>query len=178
MGPKLASATMSAPVDPSTPLACLADGAQQWSRQQADAWIGLLETHKRLTRELDSELERRHGLGLSGVEVLGRLTAADGVGVRLSSLAGETGLSLSRISRVVDLLERRALVGRRPCESDGRAVEAHLTESGRALAAETQVTHLDFVRRRFFDRLEPDELDTLARVFGRMAPADAVRCVG
>jgi DNA-binding MarR family transcriptional regulator len=168
---------MSAPVHPSTPLACLANGSRQWSASQADAWIGLLETHKRLTRELDAELERRHGLGLSGVEVLGRLAAAQGGGVRLSSLAGETGLSLSRISRVVDVLERRALVQRRPCASDARAVEAHLTESGGALAGETQVTHLDFVRRRFFDQLESGELDTLARVFGRMAPADAVRCV-
>jgi DNA-binding MarR family transcriptional regulator len=169
---------MSSPIDPSAPLACLANGTPQWSPSQTDAWIGLLETHKRLTRELDSELERRHGLGLSGVEVLGRLAAADGDGVRLSSLARETGLSLSRISRIVDLLERRALVRRRPCESDARAVEAHLTESGGALAAQTQVTHLEFVRRRFFDQLEPEELDTLARVFGRMAPADAVRCVG
>ena len=169
---------MSASLDPSAPPACLADGAPQWTPSQTDAWIGLLETHKRLTRELDSELERLHGLGLSGVEVLGRLAVADGGCLRLSSLAQETGLSLSRISRVVDLLERRALVRRRPCESDARAVEAHLTESGRALAAETQVTHLDFVRRRFFDRLEPDELDTLARVFGRMAPGAAVHCLG
>jgi DNA-binding MarR family transcriptional regulator len=167
---------MSAHTNPSAPLACLANSTRQWSPSQADAWIGLLETHKRLTRELDSELERRHGLGLSGVEVLGRL-ASDGGGLRLSVLARETSLSLSRISRVVDLLERRGLVRRRPCESDARAVEAHLTESGSALAAETQVTHLDFVARRFFDQLEPDELDTLARVFGRMAPVAAVRCV-
>jgi DNA-binding MarR family transcriptional regulator len=169
---------MSAPVIPPAQLARLAPGTRPWSGSQADAWIGLLETHKRLTRELDSELERRHGLGLSGVEVLGRLAAAAGDGVRLSWLARETGLSLSRISRIVDGLERRALVARRPCETDARAVEAHLTESGSVLAGETQLTHLEFVRSRFFDRLEPGELDTLARVFGRMAPADAVRCVG
>jgi DNA-binding MarR family transcriptional regulator len=168
---------MSAPARSSTQLAGLADGPRQWSPTQADAWIGLLETHKRLTRELDSELERRHGLGLTGVGVLGRLAAADGDCLRLSVLARETGLSLSRISRVVDLLERRALVQRRACESDARAVEAHLTESGATLAAETQVTHLDFVARGFFDQLEPAELETLARVFGRMAPADAVRCM-
>ena len=41
-----------------------------------DAWVGLLETHKQLTRALDAELDARHGLSLSGVELLGRLAAA------------------------------------------------------------------------------------------------------
>ena len=36
-----------------------------------DAWVGLLETHKQLTRALDAELDARHGLSLSGVELLG-----------------------------------------------------------------------------------------------------------
>ena len=32
-----------------------ADGFPQWSALYADAWIGLLATHRRLTRELDAE---------------------------------------------------------------------------------------------------------------------------
>ena len=71
-----------------------------------------------LTRALDAELEAQHGLSLSAVEVLGRLAAAPDRRLRLSTLAGETGLSLSRISRIVDTLEaaravRTALVPRR-----------------------------------------------------------------
>ena len=42
------------------------DGLATWSDAHADAWIGLLETHKRLTRALDAELEAEHGLSLSG----------------------------------------------------------------------------------------------------------------
>ena len=30
------------------------DGLAKWSETHADAWIGLLETHKRLTRELEA----------------------------------------------------------------------------------------------------------------------------
>src|SRR3954451_17048072 len=87
-----------------------------WSDTHAEAWIGMLETHKRLTRALDAEMEAQHGLSLSAVEVLGRLAASSGDrSLRLTALAGETGLSLSRISRIVDTLEDRELVERLSC---------------------------------------------------------------
>jgi DNA-binding MarR family transcriptional regulator len=153
------------------------DGRAQWPQAHADAWIGLLETHKQITRALDAELELRHGLGLSGVEVLGRLAAAEDRCLRLSALAAETGLSLSRISRVVDRLERRGLVDRRPCAADARAVEAHLTPIGLTLGREAQATHFAFVQARFFDQLSAAELTTLAVVFARFAPRSAARCL-
>src|SRR5881398_206685 len=88
------------------------DGLATWSDTHKDAWIGLLETHKRLTRALDAELEAEFGLSLSGVEVLGRLAAAEEHSMRLSIPATETGLSLSRISRITDTLVTRGLVER------------------------------------------------------------------
>ena len=152
------------------------DGLARWSERHADAWIGMLETHKLLVRALDAELEAAHGLSLSALEALGRLAAADGRSLRLSVLANESSLSLSRISRVVDALERRALVRRVPCASDARAVEAHLTDAGLALARRAQATHFASVNARFFDRLSPDELAILAEVFGRFAPRAAAAC--
>ncbi len=152
------------------------DGLSRWSDVHADAWIGLLETHKRLTRALDAELEARHGLGLSALELLGRLAAAPERRLRLSVLATETGLSLSRVSRLVDALEVRKLVERRPCPADARAVNAHLTPAGLKLAREAQATHFADVQRRFFDQLSAGELATLAVVFGRFAPRAAEAC--
>lgn len=152
------------------------DGLASWSDTHAQAWIGLLETHKRLTRELDAELEARHGLSLSGLELLGRLAAASGRHLRLSVLAVETGLSLSRVSRIVDVLEARKLIQRRSCRADGRAVEAHLTEAGLALTREAQAAHFASVRRRFFDQLQPAEIEVLAEVFERLSPRAAAAC--
>jgi DNA-binding MarR family transcriptional regulator len=152
------------------------DGLASWSDTHADAWIGLLETHKRLTRALDAQLEARHGLSLSGLELLGRLAAADDHHLRLSTLAREAGLSLSRVSRIVALLEAGGLVKRQPCGEDARAVQAHLTGSGLRLAREAQATHFASVQHRFFDQLKPGELDVLAAVFGRLAPRAAASC--
>ena len=141
-----------------------------------DAWIGLLETHKHLTRALDADVYARHGLSLSSVELLGRLAAADDRQLRLSALAAESGLSLSRVSRIVDHLERRGLVERRQCDEDARAVNARLTTTGLALARKAQATHLEIVRERFYDQLEPGEIETLTAVFGRFAPHAAETC--
>jgi DNA-binding MarR family transcriptional regulator len=149
------------------------DGVTTWPDRHAQAWIGLLETHKQLTRMLDAQLEARYGLGLSALELLARLAAAEGRCLRLSALALEAGLSLSRVSRIAGALETRGLVERKPCSDDARAVEAHLTPAGLALMRAAQETHFASVQRHFFDRLEPGELDVLAEVFGRFAPRTA-----
>ena len=154
------------------------DGLARWSKTHADAWIGLLETHKKLTRALEAELEAEHGLSLSGLELMGRLAAAEGRILRLSTLADLTGLSLSRVSRIMDLLEARKLVERRLCPADARARNAWLTDAGLELLRAAQATHFAGVERRFFDQMEPDEVATLATAFGRFAPEGGGTCSG
>src|SRR4051794_22138459 len=152
------------------------DGLTQWSDTHADAWIGLLETHKRLTRALDAELEAEYGLTISAIEVLGRLAAADGRCMRINELATATGLSVSRISRIADTLESRELIERRDAMFDARAVEAHLTKAGLDLVRAAQASHFASVQTRFFDELSEAELKTLAAGFGRFAPRAAAAC--
>lgn len=141
------------------------DGLVSWSDTHAAAWIGLLETHKRLTRELEAELEAMHGLSISGFELLSRLGKAEGHALRLTTLAAEAGLSLSRVSRILDVLQRRGLVERRPDADDTRAKNAWLTPEGLDLVREAQMTHFAGVERLFFDRLAERDVETLARVF-------------
>ena len=152
------------------------DGLSHWPKVAADAWIGLLQTQRQLTRQLDAELEARHGLSLSALELLGRLAAATDHCVRLSLLAEQVNLSLSRVSRIIDALQARELVERRPCRLDARAINAQLTAAGLELARSAQRTHFDGVQRRFFDRLTPDEVTTLAEVFNRFSPGAARAC--
>jgi len=153
-----------------------ADGSPQWDPLYVDAWIGLLQTHRQLTRELDARLEAEHGLSLSGLELLARLVAAPERWLRLSVLATQTGLSLSRVSRIVDSLEGRGLAERRQCPSDARAINAHLTPAGAELLDAAEQTHRALVQESFFDRLSVTEVETLADVFARFAPGAAAAC--
>src|SRR6201999_3357147 len=103
---------------PASPYTVSEDGVAAWSDVHADAWLGLLETHKALTRALDAELESHYGLSLSGLELLARLAAAPDRCLRLSALATQSGLSLSRVSRIAVTLESRGLIERAPCDED------------------------------------------------------------
>ncbi|UJA20973.1 MarR family transcriptional regulator [Thermoleophilia bacterium SCSIO 60948] len=152
-------------------------GVEELSGTAGEAWIGLLETYKSLTRALETELEASHGLTLSSLETLGRLAAAEEGRLRLSELAAETGLSVSRMSRIVDSLGDRGLVERVRCPSDARAIHVSLTDAGLELARGAQATHLRAVQERFFDRLSEDEVASLAGIFGRFAPRAAERCL-
>lgn len=144
------------------------DGLARLQGPHAQAWIGLQRGYRELTRRLESALEERHGLSLTALELLGRLAAAERRRLRLSTLAVEVGLSLSRVSRVVDALERRGLVQRRPCPEDTRATNAWLTDAGLALVRDAQADHVADVQRSFFDRLDAGELRVLADVFTRL----------
>ena len=140
---------------------------RQLSGVHADAWIGFLETHKRLTRELERELTAAHGLGISALELLSRLGQADEHTLRLSVLADAAGLSLSRVSRILDVLEKRGLVERRADTVDTRAKNAWLTPAGLELLGAAIETHFAGVERLFLDRIAEDDVETLARVFGQ-----------
>ena len=135
----------------------------------ADAWTGLQRAQRELSRRLEARLDESYGLSLSALELLGRLAAGDGRRRRLARLAEDVELSLSRVSRIVDALERRGLVARRPCPDDARATEACLTDAGLALVSAAQAAHLADVQRHFFDRLTGAELATLGDVFSRLA---------
>src|SRR5260370_468627 len=96
--------------------------------------------------------------------------------LRPSDLAAKCGLSLSRISRIIDALEDRKLVERCAVAQDARAREAWLTDSGLELVQRAQASHFAAVQRLFFEQLNDEEIATLAAVFSRFAPRSAEAC--
>jgi len=138
--------------------------------KDAEAWTGLLRVHRRLMRELEAAQQDRYGLALSALELLGRLADAEEQRMRIARLAEQTGLSLSRTSRVIDSLEQRGLLARERCPEDSRASNVQLTRAGLRLAREAQAAHLADLQRLFFDRLTQRQISTLAAAFARLAP--------
>ena len=148
-----------------------ATGLKYFPPEREAAWVGILQAHSELTRTLDAELSSRHGLSLSAYEVLSRLAHADGGHLRMSLLAERSQLSLSRVSRVIDLLEQRGLVARRSCPVDSRVVHATITEQGSAKVAEAQETFFEVVEARFLGRLSCDEVGQLGQLLARLVTA-------
>ena len=140
------------------------------SREELGAWRGLLRVHAGMTKALDAELVREHGLPLSSYEVLLFLADAPDGRLRMSELAEGVLLSRSGLTRLVDRMERDGLLRRERCEDDARGYHALITEKGRELFGQARRTHLDGVRVRFLSHLSPDELRTLARLWEKVAP--------
>ncbi len=142
-----------------------------WHAQEAMAWEGLLEVARRLRRAAEELLLERFELSISMLGVIGRLALADERTLRLTQLAQAMGLSLSRVSRVIDLLEQRGLLERRTCPSDARATNVMLTDRGSELTERAQRELFAFVQDAFVELLEPEETSTLAAVFTRIIDA-------
>jgi DNA-binding MarR family transcriptional regulator len=137
------------------------------------AWRGLLRVHASMTKALDAELAREHGLPLSSYEVLLFLADAPGGRLRMSDLAHGVLLSRSGLTRLVDRMEREGLLRRERCEDDARGYNAAITDKGSALFQRARRTHLDGVRELFLSRLTAAELQALAAVWEKVAPGSA-----
>ena len=144
------------------------DADEELTGEQAMAWEGLLEVARRLRRGAEELLVAKFDLTVSMLGITGRLSRADRRTLRQTALAEAMGLSLSRVSRVIDLLEQRGLVERRACPADARATNVTLTRKGSAITARAQRELFAFVRSAFFEPLEPGEAETLAAVFTRL----------
>jgi DNA-binding MarR family transcriptional regulator len=134
------------------------------------AWRGLLRIHASLSKALDAQLERHHGLPLTSYEVLLYLAEAEGEKMRMCDLASSVLLSRSGLTRLVDRLERDGLLARESCASDARGAFAKLTPAGHEKLAAARATHLAGVRTLFLDHLTADEMDVLGAVWERVLP--------
>jgi DNA-binding MarR family transcriptional regulator len=143
------------------------------TREELAAWRGLLRVHASMTKALDAELVREHGLPLSSYEVLLFLADAPEGRLRMSELAQGVLLSRSGLTRLVDRMEAEGLLKRERCEDDARGYHALITDKGRELFQLARRTHLDGVRERFLSPLTPAELRTLAELWEKVEPGAA-----
>lgn len=133
------------------------------------AWRSVIFGSRKLYAELDAGL-KPHGLSGDDYAVLVALSEAPDERLRMSDLADRAAQSRSRLSHHVARLEARGLVQRTVCPEDRRGQFASMTPEGRRLLEAAAPHHVAGVRATFLDHLLPGELETLARVFGRLAP--------
>ncbi|MCG5219730.1 MarR family transcriptional regulator [Streptosporangium sp. KLBMP 9127] len=123
--------------------------------------IGLLtEVHTGLMTKMSPAIA---ATGLSDVdfETLIRIARSPHRRLRMTDLAGQTSLSTSGVTRVVDRLERDGLVKREACPTDRRASYAVLTDAGAEKLERLLPAHLADIEKWFTGLLTPGQLDGL-----------------
>ncbi len=137
-----------------------------------EAWVGFLRAHASLTRQLSARLEATHGLTLNDYDVLVQLAYAPERQLRRVDLARSVLLSPSGITRLLDGLEREGWVEKGQCPSDARVTYAVLTDAGLAKFRAVRTTHLVDIEAVFGSRFNPEELETLSSLLGRLLDSD------
>ena len=144
-------------------------GVRWLDEREQRAWRGTIAGSILLVDQLDRDLRTAHDLTLADYEILVHLSEADEDRLRMSELADAALVSRSRLTHRINRLGARGLVEREACPTDKRGTYAVLTAAGRTLLETAAPTHVDSVRRHLVDHLEPDELDVLGQVLGRVA---------
>ena len=135
--------------------------------EQLDVWRRYLRSHAAITRELDAELIRGHGLSLSEFEVLFLLSRVPERQMRLVRLAEQSLVTRSGMTRLITRLENRGLVERVQCPSDRRGYNARVTDDGMERIKGALRTHLAGISRLFVDPLG-DDLPAMAASLDRL----------
>lgn len=133
--------------------------------EQQHAWRAYLVGTTLLMDRLDRDLREKHRLSLPEYEILVRLSEAENRRMRMAVLADSVSYSRSRVTHTVSRMEQIGLVERDPCLSDGRGVEAVLTEKGFAVLDEAAETHVRGVRELLIDLAGPEDFAAVGRVF-------------
>jgi DNA-binding MarR family transcriptional regulator len=126
--------------------------------EQLDSYLSLVRLMTWLPWSIDQQLQRDSNLALVEYQVLAMLSESPERSMRMSSLAGVTNASLSRLSHLVTRLENRGLVRRDPDPADGRFTRAVLTDEGFRVLAEAAPQHVAHVRSIIVDVLSPEQL--------------------
>src|SRR5215469_10221854 len=121
------------------------------------AWRTYLRMSSLLPAQLNRQLQHDSGLTLPEYEVLVQLSEAPRQRLRPFQICEALNWEQSRLSHQLTRMQRRGLVGRQECESDGRGAFVVLTDAGAASIDSAAPGHVAAVRRLMFDRLSDDQ---------------------
>jgi DNA-binding MarR family transcriptional regulator len=136
--------------------------------EELSSWLSFVRLLTWLPWSIDQQLQRDSELRMVEYQVLAMLAESPARTMRMSSLAEVTNASLSRLSHLVERLEKRGLVRRESDRTDGRFTNAILTEKGFTTLSRAAPAHVEHVRSLVIDVLTPEQLRRLGRDAARI----------
>jgi DNA-binding MarR family transcriptional regulator len=143
----------------------LGQRAPRWLDEAEDrAWRSYMRMRTLLHARILRDLAREAGLSGPDYDVLSHVSESPGRRARLGELAERIAWSRIRLSHHLTRMERRGLVTRQDCPSDGRGAFVVLTDAGFRVIQAAAPGHVASVRRNFIDLLSRQQLDALTSI--------------
>ena len=133
-----------------------------------NAVLRLIRAQSNLQNRFAAELGGVHGLSVNELMLLMHLDQAAGGRLRRVDLAERLDLSQSGVTRMLAPMEKIGWVDRAEDPRDGRVGYVMLTPAGRRLAKDGAKTLTQQATSLFGDLWTDKELETLARLLGRL----------
>ncbi len=145
-------------------------GEIRWlDSEEQGSWRAYVMGTELLQHQLDRELREEHEISFTEYEVLVRLSETEDRRMRMALLAESMSHSRSRVTHTIARMEEADFVRRQPCESDGRGVEAVLTDAGYRKLVEAAPTHVRGVRKHLVDIASREDFAALGRIFNEVS---------
>lgn len=147
-----------------------AASAKRTRTSAVSAWESLFRAQVAVMRTLASEFPTRD-ISFNEYDVLFNLSRQPDRSLRLRDLNKEVLLTQPSVSRLIDRLAARGLVAKGPEPSDARGTVIRLTDTGFEMFRRVAVDHMRSITERVGDRLDPQELETLAALCDKLRGA-------
>lgn len=136
-------------------------------RQSSETWESLFRAQVGVMRRIRQDPVFRE-LPIGEYDVLFNLSRCPTGWTRLNELNQHLLISQPSLSRMVDRLEAKKLLHKRPAVADHRGVELALTDEGRALQRQIGSTHVHRIQEVLAPMLSPAEMDQLKALTDRI----------
>jgi len=143
------------------------------STEEWDAWRSFVTMRNALDRSLERNLQANGDISAADYEVLIALFEAPTKTLRARELSTRIAWEKSRLSHQVTRMEKRGLLERSDCDTDGRGTWVGITPDGSRAILRAMRGHNAAIREFFFDVVTAEELAALQalsqRVLGTIA---------
>src|SRR5690348_15624815 len=133
---------------------------------QLGAYFDLIEVTSLLRHAIEQQLREAGDLSYVQFQLLARLGDSPTGSHRMTELADGVVYSRSALTYQAGLLENAGLVTRSPASDDERGITVTITDAGRARLAKVFPGHVEIVSDLLFERLSPEDVETLAALLG------------
>lgn len=123
----------------------------------------LLGAMRKIDTGIDETLQTSSELSSSEFAVLVALSEAPERELRLRAMGLQLGWDRSRVSHLITRMEKRGLVNKHRCGSDGRGTIVSLSRSGMRRLKAAAPLHVESVRSLVFDHLDDQDHEPLRR---------------
>ncbi len=132
------------------------------------AWARLVRAQRTALECVEADLKTAGFPPLVWYDVLLELERSKTGSLRHLALNKELLLPKHNLSRLIDRMEKQALVSRKTCNTDKRGAFVCLTNKGRKLRENMWPAYEAAIARHFASRFSSDEINKLAEFLGRI----------